>query len=76
MHLKTDVDILSFIRALKQCTGDVLFCTKEGDVLNLKSQLSQYIFASLTLRRDILTSASIVLKEEADQNTLAGFLTE
>lgn len=76
MHLKHDTDMISLIRALKQCTGDVLFCTKEGDVLNLKSQLSQYIFASLTMRKDILTSATIQTKEPADGALLAGFLTE
>lgn len=46
MHLKTNIDITKFLMSIKNCEGQVLFETPEGDRLNLTSALSQYIFCS------------------------------
>lgn len=46
MSLKPGINLQAFMRAVRQCSGDVLFETEEGDRLNLKSALSQFVFAS------------------------------
>ena len=43
MHLKADTDMSNFLSAVRQCSSEVFFETQEGDCLNLKSILSQYI---------------------------------
>ena len=44
MRLKDTVSPAEFLRYVDQCTGEVLYKTQEGDILNLKSQLSKYLF--------------------------------
>ena len=47
MHLKPDADIPKFLLSIKKCQGGVYFESQEGDLLNLASALSQYIFCSV-----------------------------
>lgn len=44
MRLKDNVSPADFLQRVDQCTGEVLYKTREGDILNLKSQLSKYLF--------------------------------
>ena len=44
MRLKNNVSPSEFLQRVDQCAGEVLYKTSEGDVLNLKSQLSKYLF--------------------------------
>lgn len=44
MRLKNNVSPAEFLQHVDQCTKEVLYKTSEGDVLNLKSQLSKYLF--------------------------------
>lgn len=44
MKLKKNVSTTDFINCVDRCAGEVLFETLEGDRLNLKSQLSKYLF--------------------------------
>ena len=44
MKLKKDANLPDFLRTVAQCKDDVYFKTTQGDVLNLKSELSKYIF--------------------------------
>lgn len=37
MTLTSHTDFAAFLEAVQQCRGEVLFCTQEGDKLNLKS---------------------------------------
>lgn len=41
MTLTSHTDFAAFLEAVQQCRGEVLFCTREGDKLNLKSTLSK-----------------------------------
>jgi len=45
MKLKKDIKLSSFILAAQKCAGEVLFITPDGDRLNLKSTLSQFVFS-------------------------------
>ena len=75
MHLKNDINLVGFLRKIRQCKGDVLFQTEENDILNLRSTLSGYIFASLAGREDILYHSEIICKNKDDLELLADFLT-
>lgn len=44
MKLKNAVSPAEFLQYVDQCAGEVLYKTREGDILNLKSQLSKYLF--------------------------------
>ena len=73
MRLKEGIDLVAFVRRVKECKGDVFLETEEGDKLNLKSALSQYVFVVLTEQREILRN-SIVACDSEDQEKLAEFV--
>lgn len=47
MKLKSNINVPDFLQAVQVCTGEVFFITPEGDHLNLKSALSQFIFTAV-----------------------------
>ncbi len=57
--LKPKIRMADFILAANRCGGEVIFETKDGDVLNLKSELSKYIFLAVSLDEKYLTSGKI-----------------
>lgn len=74
MHIKRNTNLIDFLRAANRCQEDVLFLTQDGDVLNLKSELSRYVFASLAPNAELLSSACITCKNETDYKLLANYL--
>ena len=76
MKLKPGINIASFIREVGKCRSEVLFCTDEGDILNLNSVLSRYIFATISDRKEVLYSAQITCKDEADKELIKKFLED
>ena len=51
-------------------TGDVFLKTPEGDVLNLKSQLTQMLVLSGALGRGVIKEATIVCENKEDESKL------
>ena len=47
--LKHNVRMADFSLAVNRCEGDVTLETKDGDVLNLKNELSKYIFLAIAM---------------------------
>lgn len=76
MHLKPAIDIIQFLDRTSRCQGDVFFYTDEGDNINLKSELSKYIFVFLADRPDILIHSRVVCKCDSDYRFLAEYLQE
>lgn len=74
MHLKKGADIVEFLKRTAACQGEVLFCTKENDVLNLKSTLMRYIFVTLVDIPEILYTSEIICENSEDEKLLAVFL--
>lgn len=74
--LKPEADLNRLLRCIAACGDDVLFVTREGDILNLKSTLSSYIFASLAGRADILARGTIQYRSPEDGARLAEFLQD
>lgn len=75
MHIKHSANLLEFLKTVNSCESDVLFTTKDGDVLNLKSELSRYVFAALTPNTELLYSAVIICKDDRDYIRLEEYLT-
>ena len=70
-------DIKGFQKALDQCKGTVNIITPEGDVLNLKSKLSQLITINIILVGiSKLSSIVIYTESEQDAENLARFITK
>lgn len=51
MRLKPNASIPAFLQAAQSCEGEVCFVTQEGDILNLKSVLSQFVFTAVIAGR-------------------------
>ena len=74
MKLKENTDLIAFIKAIKKCRRDVFFYTGEGDRLNLKSTLSQYLFSVLTGNKELLQNGKIECQEPSDYQMLEDYL--
>lgn len=78
MKLKKEAKLVDFLQAAQHCLGEIYYKTTEGDVLNLKSQLSQYIFlAALSSGKDtLLPEGEIVCDLPEDIDALGRFLND
>ena len=66
-----------FFETIKKCKGEVELATSEGDLLNLKSTLCQYIALTQMfeeLRNDKVTF-ELILSDENDAKLLSEFIT-
>lgn len=75
MTLTSHTDFAVFLEAVQQCRGEVLFCTQEGDKLNLKSTLSKYLFAALAGNEELLRKRKIVCQFPQDEEKLTHVLS-
>jgi len=76
MRLKRNFDTIAFLQRVKQCSGDVIYKTGEGDILNLKSTLSCYVFSMANSSEEIEKQSWIECDEEEDYAVLGEFLAE
>lgn len=70
MKLSANVDIPAFFEAVQACSGQVCFVTKEGDSLNLKSALSQFVFTAVIAGRLQVLEGCITVQEPQDEALL------
>lgn len=77
MKLKRKVNLVDFLLSAKQCEGEVFYKTEEGDILNLKSQLSQYIFLAAlgSAHTSPLPDGMIVCQIPTDYEILSEYLS-
>lgn len=47
MRLNPNANIPAFLQAVQSCEDAVCFVTQEGDILTLKSVLSQFVFTAV-----------------------------
>ena len=78
MFLKPNISIVEFLRATNCCTGNVYFLTDSGDRLNLKSELTKYLFLSLAMSDGSahLLCGKVYCTDAGDYGKLDCFLTE
>lgn len=76
MKLKRLNHYLDFMEAVQDCDSDVYFNSCEGDHLNLKSTMSQHLFAAICGDRAFLEQGSIVCNKIEDYERLNLYLCE
>lgn len=76
MKLKQNANLTEFINAAKKCRHDLYYETGEGDRLNLKSTLSDYIFAASVDDRNFLTKGKVVCEDVNDYRLIADYIEE
>lgn len=74
MFLKDKNLLIDFFHIVQQCQGQVLYFSKEGDQLNLKSSLCQFLFSSALINTPMLLNGHIACEKEEDMIRLQPFL--
>ena len=74
MKLKEDVNEQALLTVACTCNGEVILTTANGDRINLKSRLCQYIFALICKNRELMSNARVLCTDENDYTLLSDFL--
>lgn len=75
MKIKNIKDVEGFFKVIDACEGKVELITGEGDRLNLKSKLCQYVSLSSLLKTEVeIPELELVAYEPADTEKIINFL--
>ena len=74
MKVSNIKDIDKFFKVIDKCKGKVELVTGEGDRLNLKSKLSQYVSLATIFSGGEIPELEIVAYEEDDIKELMSFM--
>ena len=74
MKVQNITDIEGFFKVVDQCRGKVELVTGEGDRLNLKSKLSQYVSMANIFSNGEIPELEILAYEKEDTDRLIGFM--
>lgn len=74
MKVQNITDIDGFFKVIDSCKGKVELVTGEGDRLNLKSKLSQYVSMANIFSNGEIPELEIVAHEPEDINRLVEFM--
>lgn len=74
MKIKNITDVNAFFEVLDKCKGKVELITSEGDRLNLKSKLCQYIMLTKAFSEAKIDEMELVIHEPEDTDKLLNYL--
>ncbi len=74
MIIKNIKDVESFFRAVDSCEGAVELVTKQGDRLNLKSKLSQYVSLTGMFDDPSIGEIELIVSEPDDAMKLLQYM--
>ena len=74
MKVQNITDIDSFFKVVDGCKGKVELVTGEGDRLNLKSKLSQYVSMANIFSNGEIPELEIIAYEKEDIDKLINFM--
>ncbi|MDD3402107.1 MAG: polya polymerase [Hespellia sp.] len=74
MKVQNISNIEEFFKVVDDCEGKVELVTGEGDRLNLKSKLSQYVSMANIFSNGEIPELEIVAHEKADIDKLISFM--
>lgn len=74
MKVQNIKDVDKFFEVIDSCTGKVELVTGEGDRLNLKSKLSQYVSMAKIFSDGTIDELEIVAYEPKDIDKLISFM--
>lgn len=67
------INFKEFFEAIDRCKGNVYLVTEEGDRLNLKSKLCQFIGISKLVEGGVMNSVKVVCENPEDDSLLFRF---
>lgn len=76
MKVENVKDIESFLKVIDSCEGKVELLTGEGDRLNLKSTLCQYVSLAKIFSSGEVTELEIVAHEPADAEKISDYMKQ
>lgn len=74
MRINGVKDVDGFMKLVDSCVGRVELVTAEGDRLNLKSKLAQYVSLEKIFQDESLKELEIIAAEPEDANKIISFL--
>ena len=74
MKVQNISDIEGFFKVVDSCKGKVELVTGEGDRLNLKSKLSQYVSMANIFSNGDIPQLEIIASEKEDVDKLLNFM--
>ena len=74
MKIKNVKDIEGFFKVVDTCSGKVELVTDEGDRLNLKSKLSQYVSLAKVFSDDMIPEMELVVYDPDDAIKFVNFM--
>lgn len=74
MKVQNIHDVEKFFEVVDSCEGKVELVTGEGDRLNLKSKLSQYVSLAKIFSNGEIPEMEIIAHEAGDVNKLLNFM--
>lgn len=74
MKVQNITDIEKFFKVIDSCEGKVELVTGEGDRLNLKSKLSQYVSLAKIFSDGEIAELELIAAEPADVQKLVNFM--
>lgn len=76
MKIKNIVEPQTFFRKVALCRGKVELVTSEGDRLNLKSTLCQYIALTQMFKDANIEEVELLISEPDDLKLIGGYLVK
>ena len=76
MKVQNNTDVECLFRVTDSCKGKVELVTGEGDRLNLKSKLSQYVSMANIFSNGEIPELEIIAYEKEDTDKLIHFMME
>ena len=76
MKVQNITDIEGFFKDVNPCEGKVELVTGEGDRLNLKSKLYQYVSMASIFSNAEIPELEVIAYEKEDADKLIRFMTE
>lgn len=73
MKLNPNINIPAFLQVVQTCKGNVCFATQEGDILNLKSALSQFMFTTVIASKLQSFEGLITVEDPEDEIRLRDY---
>lgn len=74
MKIENIKDVNKFFEIIEQCKGKVEIISKEGDRLNVKSKLTQFVITSNFFEHPIINELELIAEDPDDRNLLIKFM--
>lgn len=74
MKLYNITDVDAFFSVIDSCSGDIYLVSNEGDKINLKSKLCQYLAMAKMFSSDYIKELSLQVENDSDKEKFVHFM--